>query len=490
MYRSAGAPGEVVQMQMDHGLGLDRFESAQYSTRAYPGTGDWGGANDEEDGPLKNLPRIGTAVFACLARGAATLRASILIAAVAVAVFAPPPATAQSATDIVGGWLLQPSSSSASDVLLITFTSDGKFYGVQDEVCCGNGVEYGTYAWTPTTGALTYAATVNTDGDLGLAGSGSNSGCQKAVVSGNALTLSLCGNPSSFTLTRVASTTSPIVGSWYVAIGTANDDRVFTFLSDGTYLSASNESPARDPLVAKGIERGTYTWNASSGALTHATTVNTDGQGGLSHSMCKTAVVSGNSLTLTCASTSNPTAIGSFTAARVGTASSGTTTPSTPTLTTPLPPPPAAQTAYTVPSGRLPTAAVSVDTRSSTYGNATLIVSLDLSRVLSGGSFAGLGQFAAGYNIYVAALAPAGVLGLTSATWFVLPASGNWAPLGSPIAAYVEGLAQTATNTVEIAVLQNLNVTGMVGTEIYIGYGTDSAEMLSSGRYRGVYKVQ
>ena len=169
--------------------------------------------------------------------------------------------------------------------------------------------------------------------------------------------------------------------------------------------------------------------------------------------------------------------------------SAGTATTSV-TPSTPLPPPPTTQAAFTASTGRMPTAAVAVDTRSSTFGNATLVVTLDLSKVLAGGSFAGLGQFAAGYSIYVAALAPSGVLGLTSAAWFVLPATRSWTLLGSPIAAYLEGLAQTATNSVEITVLQGLDVTGLVGTEIYIGYGTSSDEMLTAGRYRGIYKVQ
>jgi hypothetical protein len=101
-----------------------------------------------------------------------------------------------------------------------------------------------------------------------------------------------------------------------------------------------------------------------------------------------------------------------------------------------------------------------------------------------------VGQFAAGYNIYVAALAPKGALGLPSATWFVYPASRAWTALGSPIAAYLEGLAQNATDKVVISILSGMDVTGLVGTEIYIGYGTSDTEMLTAGRYRGVYKVQ
>ena len=159
------------------------------------------------------------------------------------------------------------------------------------------------------------------------------------------------------------------------------------------------------------------------------------------------------------------------------------------TPTTPLPPPATTQTVFTVPTGKMPTAAVSVSP-SGTFGNATLVVTLDLSKVLSDGVFSASGQFADGYNIYVAALVPAGVLGLPSATWFVYPSTRSWAELGSPIAAYKESIAENATDTVEISILQEMDVTGLVGSEIYIGYGTSDTEMLSESRYRGVYKVQ
>jgi len=170
-------------------------------------------------------------------------------------------------------------------------------------------------------------------------------------------------------------------------------------------------------------------------------------------------------------------------------ASGGDTSLPTIPPSTPLPPPPIVQSVYTAPSGQMPTAAVSV-TPSGTFGNATLVVTLDLSKVLSGGSFAAQGQFAAGYNIYVAALVPKGALGLASATWFMYPASRAWAELGSPITAYREGLAQNATDKVVITILSGLDVTGLVGAEIYIGYGTTDTEMLTASRYRGVYKVQ
>ncbi|OGA16451.1 MAG: hypothetical protein A3H32_08470 [Betaproteobacteria bacterium RIFCSPLOWO2_02_FULL_63_19] len=138
----------------------------------------------------------------------------------------------------------------------------------------------------------------------------------------------------------------------------------------------------------------------------------------------------------------------------------------------------------------MPADAVSVSP-SGTFGSATLVVALDLSKVLAGGFSAAQGRFAATYNVYVAALVPSGVLGLSDASWFVLyPATRAWGELGSPIAAYLEGIAENATNFVEISILQEMDVTGLVGSEIYIGYGTSDTEMLLERRYRGVYKVQ
>ena len=161
---------------------------------------------------------------------------------------------------------------------------------------------------------------------------------------------------------------------------------------------------------------------------------------------------------------------------------------------TPLPPPTTVQTVYAVPTGQIPEGAVSVDTRGSVFGDATLVVTLDLSRVLTGGFLSVQGQFAAAYNIYVGALVPRGALGRPSATWFVYrfvdTDKYDWAEMGTPIAAYMEGIAEDATNSVEIKLLQGMDVTGLVGSEIYIGYGISDAEMLEAKRYRGVFIVQ
>jgi|GEM_PF-5630882 len=159
-------------------------------------------------------------------------------------------------------------------------------------------------------------------------------------------------------------------------------------------------------------------------------------------------------------------------------------TPPPPDPTQPVAPPPVTQTEYTVTTGVIPPAAVST-TATGTLGSVTLNVTLNLSLLFPAPLFSGQGQFAVAYNVYVAALVPAGRLGLPASAWFMLPSTRSWAPLGSPIAAYLQNVEQSAT--VEIGILQNIDVTGLIGTEIYVGYGLNDQEMLATGRYRGVF---
>lgn len=157
----------------------------------------------------------------------------------------------------------------------------------------------------------------------------------------------------------------------------------------------------------------------------------------------------------------------------------------------PVAPPTTTQIEYTAPTGRLPEAAVSTSA-TGTLGRASLSVTLDLSRIPVAGYFAAQSQFAAGYNVYVAALTPAGVLGLPVASWFMLrPIPDGWAMLAFPIAAYLQGIAQSAASSlVSVSILENIDLTALLGSEIYVGYGLDSNEMLAQGRYRGVYIVR
>lgn len=265
-----------------------------------------------------------------------------------------------------------------------------------------------------------------------------------------------------------------IVGSWTV-FGISY--YVMTFQSNGRW-SFTDSDPA--DMVECGGSPITVGGGYTTSGGTFGMSIDSAGCGSATYSGQSTPFLSG-SYSISGSTLTVTSSEGSFFLTSLG---ASTVTPSTP-----LPPPPATQTVFAVPSGQMPAAAVQV-TPSGSFGSATLVVKLDLSKVLSAGLPAGEGQFAAGYNIYVGALVPAGVLGLPSTTWFAYPASKAWAPLGFPIAPYLEGISQDATNAVEISILQGMDVTGLVGAEIYIGYGISSDEMLEKKRYRGVYQVQ
>jgi len=154
-------------------------------------------------------------------------------------------------------------------------------------------------------------------------------------------------------------------------------------------------------------------------------------------------------------------------------------------VTQPVAPPPATQIAYTAPTGAMPAAAVAV-AASGSLGSATVAVELDLGKVLSA-SFAAVST----YNVYVAALVPGRQLGTTASAWFVKAANPGWQPLASPIASYLQNVAAgSADQKVVIEIIRDTDISTLIGTEIYVGYGTSDTEMLVEGRYRGVYKVQ
>ncbi len=162
---------------------------------------------------------------------------------------------------------------------------------------------------------------------------------------------------------------------------------------------------------------------------------------------------------------------------------------------TPLPPPTATQSVYAAPTGRLSAAAVQV-AATGTYGNANLRVTFDIAKALQapiGLQSSVAGGFAADtYNVYVLALVPGAVLGSATPVVFVKPkAPGNWGPLQFPIAAFLEGVAQnSANNQVVLEILTSTDISSLVGTEFYVGYGTSDQEMLAAGRYRGIFKAQ
>jgi hypothetical protein len=93
--------------------------------------------------------------------------------------------------------------------------------------------------------------------------------------------------------------TGALLGSWYApSPGGGTDQIVFTFLADGTFLVVDKGDHAADPSGQSGLEWGTYTWNAATGAFTFAVNVNTDGQWGMLHSGLNSMVVQGDTLVL------------------------------------------------------------------------------------------------------------------------------------------------------------------------------------------------
>ena len=89
-----------------------------------------------------------------------------------------------------------------------------------------------------------------------------------------------------------------IVGGWaYTPAGSNSANTVFTFFSNGTYYQAEGDHP--DPIGThqRGMERGTYTWNPSTGGFSSTTIEDTNGDWGLSDGTATNVTVVGDTLT-------------------------------------------------------------------------------------------------------------------------------------------------------------------------------------------------
>lgn len=201
-------------------------------------------------------------------------------------------ALAASTSDIVGGWY-----GFGSHVL--TFLGNGEYYLAASEPDTNiTDMEHGTYTWDSITGNFTFATTYDTNTENGLTGLTG----VKMQINGNTLTGTDSGSVETFTFARATNSSDPLVGSWHFSDSTT--DGIITFLSDGSYFMADNSNPDLEPNGQKGMERGTFTWNATTGAFFHTTQVDTTSEWGLSHAICDSAHVSGSTLTLSCADTS------------------------------------------------------------------------------------------------------------------------------------------------------------------------------------------
>lgn len=98
-----------------------------------------------------------------------------------------------------------------------------------------------------------------------------------------------------------------IVGGWYgTDLGQAQSTLAAIFLGDGEYVEVEDGNSILDPSGQNGMERGTYTWNSLSGAISIDTILDTDGQWGFSNVHVTSVDVTDTTLS---ANTSDGTAV-------------------------------------------------------------------------------------------------------------------------------------------------------------------------------------
>lgn len=203
---------------------------------------------------------------------------------------------------LVGSWYVPyPDGGPAKGPIVFNFIDSTKFMMAHDGSSADDpsgqpGIEVGTYTRDSATGAFTANVTVDTNGQWGF----SHPDGPIAVTfstDGNTLLL----NGSSFATRVLKSSTNPLVGGWYVPYpngGPAKGPITFTFIDDTNFMMAHDGDVTADPSGTPGIEKGTYSWNQTTGALTTSVTVDTNGQWGFSHSGTPTVQVSTDGNTL------------------------------------------------------------------------------------------------------------------------------------------------------------------------------------------------
>lgn len=93
------------------------------------------------------------------------------------------------------------------------------------------------------------------------------------------------------------------------------------------------------------------------------------------------------------------------------------------------------------------------------------------------------------YKIYVAAYAPDGLQ--IPIGFYFLNSNSNWAYYtGGTLPEYLSNINAAQTAYVDITILEGVDVSTLIGTQIYVGYGIDDQEMISATRYRAIYTIQ
>lgn len=181
----------------------------------------------------------------------------------------------RAAGSIIGAWTFGDSAEEGSGV--VVFMKDGNYFHIED-VSQGDGdtdgFERGTYTWNESSGILVASPIEDLNGETGLS---HPAGSTTVSVSGDTLTYT--DNEGSSVLSRVKDPSNKLVGAWQFNEAAVFDSGVIVFLQSGVFFAAQTNVPQANP---NGIEKGTYQWDAATGALSTNISIDTNGSSGLS----------------------------------------------------------------------------------------------------------------------------------------------------------------------------------------------------------------
>lgn len=167
------------------------------------------------------------------------------------------------ASPIIGGWVHNDGLANDSDALV--FLEDGSYFHIEDGEPAT--MQRGTYQWDETSGQLTLTPIVEV---------GSNDGQQSFPfpIDGD--------SAASGEFHRVTSVDNPLVGAWSFGDTAQSDSGVLVFLQNGVFFFGQDLSDPDPPHNQSGMERGTYIYDQESLEFTATTTIDTNGDIGLS----------------------------------------------------------------------------------------------------------------------------------------------------------------------------------------------------------------
>lgn len=182
------------------------------------------------------------------------------------------------ASSIVGSWYGENLGQSHSTVVA-TFLNDGHFFVINvgdSSLSPGgqSGLEYGTYNWNSATGAFTSTELLSTVGDWT-----SVPDVSQLTVSNNTLQVTRPSeNNPVISLSAVPNVADSLLGTWREQ--NPYDFSVFSFLANGQFYLAT--VGAADVWGQSGIEVASYHWDNSTGAISFAFSLDTNGGWGAS----------------------------------------------------------------------------------------------------------------------------------------------------------------------------------------------------------------